>query len=130
MKIVWNLIISLFVLVAIIASLSFYFHRYQRNIYSNLLSDINQLNNFSIGRQEPINETCNKVMGYMFESKQGNNYKLVEWCNNGYFVFKNVNLNKNIVTINPLFSTTTFKMSGGTTNLADDNRIMLKGVGA
>ena len=126
MRLIKILAVCLFVLVAIILSLSFYFHRYQRNVYSNLLSDLNQLNNFSIGRQEPINNNCKQVMGYMFESRQDDNYKLIEWCNNDYFVFKNVNLNKNIVSINPLFPTTTFKMSGSTTNLTDDNRIMLK----
>lgn len=65
-------------------------------------------------------------MGYMFESKQSDNYKLVEWCNNGYYTFKNVNLSKNVVSIDPLFPTTTFKINGSITNLSDDNRITIK----
>jgi len=65
-------------------------------------------------------------MGYMFESKQNDNYKLVEWCNNGYYVFKNIDLNKNIVSIDPLFPTTTFKINGSFTNLSNNNQITLK----
>lgn len=105
--------------------LTYFFQKYQSNIYKNLLLDLNRLSELSINNENPLDKDCIKVMGYMFESKQSDNYKLVEWCSNGYFVFKNVNLNKYMVSINSSFPTTTFKVSG-TTNLANDNSIILQ----
>lgn len=120
------LILCLFVIGIVYLCLLFYFQRTQQNVYDNLLTDLNQLYDLSVRGQKPINSNCNKVLGYMFESKQSDNYKLVEWCNNGYFTFNNVNLNKFILSIKPLFPTTTFKTDGGTTNLSDNNQITLK----
>lgn len=126
MRLIKNIIISFFILAGTILSLNFYLQRNQRNVYNNLLTDLNQLYDLSIEKREPMDNNCNQVVGYMFESRQDDNYRLVEWCSNGYFTFKNVRLNKNIISINSLFPTTTFKVNGSTTNLTDDNHIMLK----
>ena len=126
MRFIRILILSLLVIGTVYLSLFFYFQRTQLNTYNNLLTDLNQLYDLSIKGQKPLNSNCNKVMGYMFESKQNDNYKLVEWCNNGYYVFKNIDLNKNIVSIDPLFPTTTFKINGSFTNLSNNNQITLK----
>jgi hypothetical protein len=125
MRLIKIIVAILFIIGVTYFSLTYFFQKYQSNIYNSLLVDLNRLRDLSINNQNPINENCQKVMGYMFESKQNDNYKLIEWCNNGYFVVKNVKLNKNIITIIPLFPTTTFKVSG-TTNLANDNNIELK----
>lgn len=126
MRLIKIIVTILFVVGLTYSLLTYFFQRYQSNIYKNLLSDLNRLSELSRNQQKPINENCQKIMGYMFESRQKDNYKLVEWCSNGYIVFKNVDLNKYIISINPLFPTTTFKINGSTTNLSSNNNIELK----
>lgn len=128
------IILISFVFLISLAGYFFYNQRFNNNkefnlAYQSLFLDIETLSKSAKGNPTPKDPNCKKLQGYTLITKYGDFYRLSEWCSNGYFVIKDVGIDTANVSVTSTFPSTTFKLDGKGTNLADPNIIKIESIG-